>query len=1513
MNFLRIFSLLIIIIFSYSFANAKPLPPGVGQSAPANILIMLDRTYSMLDPIDGKTTNDCQKGCSKVGWMSEVLDVAPSHKPGVYFVSLPKNDGLHQWDAENNKWNKTKDIWYGRPNYNQKNAKFSNQRTISLEYHNGIVYGLSEQYKVEKDGLKNYLGLYSVETKDVLKHSHYKIGNWLTQETMKNNGLGSLPGTDDCNLRDPGFWKGKKGAADAECFSYDVHYNDRAQHFGGISILNGKLYFTTELVQLVFTLNSSDINTASIKSCDTKINPEYVNYARDAEGIEAVEENGKVYIYLKKFNSNKIAKFSTETNGCISSKPIVEYNDTKCGTGRGDSIAIKNGFLYSTGNTSSYVCKYEITSTKLLLKEYIGGTKDSEKVNTTTNSRENIYFSDPRGIYVDDKVYVANSGRLEVTMLDKDDLSYLKEFGNKGTSRLQGAKDAIISVVSDGTLTQEAHFGISLWAKETEADFTGFDTSAGFTDYIKPLKCHIDGCLNVGIHPGGAAEIKKLMQLGFELRLKTHAMSFARLADRYFTNPDVAALLEESNCEISAIIVIGDGEWEGGNKHTNAMKLIKKLYDTKDIKTYAVPYGMPPKKDPTNLHNHDKNKERGLFQFHDLAQNGGTDYERAANTPEELKDVLRNLVQDIIQKEVSYTSPSISAELKDSGELFQSKFQYRSRKEWWGTVRKISMTEDGYIQTETDPNDSSKTRPKTDWDAALKMPEPNQRKIWTVIPGDDYTTDYNNFTIAKSNTIRNELFQMKGHTLGDYYKDNTCNKAGINGTIGDEDKGLIKFIRGEDYFNYNNDCNNLTKHRTRTDDTGAVYKSYMADIYNSQILVVGKPKANISPLSTNTEANWRLINNYDTFAKNNSSRKRIVYAAANNGILHAIDAKTGVELWGFVPPLVAGKIPKIINPGFNQKGKEGGTNPEFILDGSPIVHDTYFDKHPILGSNGWYTLLMIPYGRGGAGFSTLDITNPDDPLHLYSILNDPSSKTIYHVDHKGNQIHKYGYKTARYDISNFEEVAAAAVNYSNGTSDVCKNDKSTSCYKGKKWTLTTMIDPSDGNISIEVDGYPAKHTLSNSNGQTEITFDSLEPRYKHNRQNSDDPNSVIEILQMGNLDTAGYHYDYRFLGETWGAPRVFRMPPKAGDKSIYNDEYVAVMPGGYDVGAGDVGSNLYIINWKNGKVIKRIEIADKPNNGIYNSVPATPVVITSENSGGHYRGALVYVNDLEGKITKINLTNLEYEHAYDPNSDALSAKTGRINLYDQTTLLDVKASRRLNNRLMFHPMDAGIGLKSKKLFLFGGTGDFMNINDSKIQNKNTQVNNVMFGIKDSHFPYFGHVNDYTSADDLLKCKNTTGTLDDSKCPTSADLGWYVELDERQKVTAEPTLAGNTVYFPTYKPSKDTTKKCGEGDASICAVDADCGTNLSDKLIKAQSHSDAIAHSTNNQATLQNNKTNNCYHVGTGVLSKIVAFGGKLYANVSGKSEVYSEKDDLVIIDSIAEDITNFRSSWRENF
>ena len=89
---------------------------------------------------------------------------------------------------------------------------------------------------------------------------------------------------------------------------------------------------------------------------------------------------------------------------------------------------------------------------------------------------------------------------------------------------------------------------------------------------------------------------------------------------------------------------------------------------------------------------------------------------------------------------------------------------------------------------------------------------------------------------------------------------------------------------------------------------------------------------------------YRSLKNYQFFKTKHANRKNIIYAGSNSGVLHAIDAKTGLEEWAFVPPFIAGKFPTIINEdldgateGIVEGEPAGGSNAIFGVDGSPVV------------------------------------------------------------------------------------------------------------------------------------------------------------------------------------------------------------------------------------------------------------------------------------------------------------------------------------------------------------------------------------------------------------------------------------------------------------------------------------------------------------------------------------------------------------------------------------------------
>ena len=51
-------------------------------------------------------------------------------------------------------------------------------------------------------------------------------------------------------------------------------------------------------------------------------------------------------------------------------------------------------------------------------------------------------------------------------------------------------------------------------------------------------------------------------------------------------------------------------------------------------------------------------------------------------------------------------------------------------------------------------------------------------------------------------------------------------------------------------------------------------------------------------------------------------------------------------------------------------------------------------------------ILFVPFGRGGSGFTVLDVTNPivkngQGPLHMFTVYNDYVNNTVYITDYEG--------------------------------------------------------------------------------------------------------------------------------------------------------------------------------------------------------------------------------------------------------------------------------------------------------------------------------------------------------------------------------------------------------------------------------------------------------------------------------------------------------------------------------
>jgi hypothetical protein len=97
-----------------------------------------------------------------------------------------------------------------------------------------------------------------------------------------------------------------------------------------------------------------------------------------------------------------------------------------------------------------------------------------------------------------------------------------------------------------------------------------------------------------------------------------------------------------------------------------------------------------------------------------------------------------------------------------------------------------------------------------------------------------------------------------------------------------------------------------------------------------------------------------------TFAGVHKDRRALIFVGANDGMIHAIDARTGYEVWAFIPYNL---LPKL----------------KTFRDGQGVdVYDYFVDSSPKIAEvkiNGvWRTLLLIGEGPGGIFYQTFDVT-----------------------------------------------------------------------------------------------------------------------------------------------------------------------------------------------------------------------------------------------------------------------------------------------------------------------------------------------------------------------------------------------------------------------------------------------------------------------------------------------------------------------------------------------------------
>jgi len=129
----------------------------------------------------------------------------------------------------------------------------------------------------------------------------------------------------------------------------------------------------------------------------------------------------------------------------------------------------------------------------------------------------------------------------------------------------------------------------------------------------------------------------------------------------------------------------------------------------------------------------------------------------------------------------------------------------------------------------------------------------------------------------------------------------------------------------------------------------------LGDIINSSVVYSGAPANNINSTS------------YAAFRTANLGRTPAVFVGANDGMLHAFNASTGDELFGYIPSWMSPRLAALTDVNYV-------SHHQSYVDGPPVVAEAQ------VGSAGtsadWKTVLVSGTGAGGRGVFALDVTDP---------------------------------------------------------------------------------------------------------------------------------------------------------------------------------------------------------------------------------------------------------------------------------------------------------------------------------------------------------------------------------------------------------------------------------------------------------------------------------------------------------------------------------------------------------
>ena len=235
---------------------------------------------------------------------------------------------------------------------------------------------------------------------------------------------------------------------------------------------------------------------------------------------------------------------------------------------------------------------------------------------------------------------------------------------------------------------------------------------------------------------------------------------------------------------------------------------------------------------------------------------------------------------------------------------------------------------------------------------------PGSRTIY--LPGGGASSGLTTFTWANLTAAQQAYFSVAALTYVDANNGLTqfCTVGGSCLTAANQTSAagstLVSFLAGDR-------SNEGTYFRLR--------KHMLGDIVSSEARYVKQP------LQGYTDGG------YPAFKASLVNRTAMVYVGANDGMLHAFNALTGVESWAFIPSAVLPTLYQLADSDYANKHR-------YFVDGTPEVGDIC----PNAPGGGcsvsqWKTIITGGFNDGAKAYYALDITDPAAPKLLWEFTD----------------------------------------------------------------------------------------------------------------------------------------------------------------------------------------------------------------------------------------------------------------------------------------------------------------------------------------------------------------------------------------------------------------------------------------------------------------------------------------------------------------------------------------------